>query len=247
MTMNQWDGVAEKYDLKSPLKRLWRKNAVWIELFDEQLHGYKRILDLGCGAGAICIPLSMKGYEMYGFDRSDKMIELAKEGADELKTSLNFLIGDSHNLPAKDNSFDETICKFALWPLRDVERAIEEMIRVTKPDGKIVVVEVDRTDDLIHGSGMQWKMKYHLCKMVNLLTRERNRKQRKAWSAIKEAVKSNPKINSKYLSDLMEKNGCRIHHVDKSVKERTEGIMGTICNVMPQYFLMTGKKCENNE
>ncbi|MDI6885733.1 MAG: methyltransferase domain-containing protein [archaeon] len=93
-----------------------------------------------------------------------------------LKTSVNLLICDSHNLPAKDKSFDATICKFALWPLKDVERGIKEMIRVTKPNGKIVIVEVDRTDNSRRKSGVHWKIKYPVCKMLNFLTRERSRK-----------------------------------------------------------------------
>ena len=105
------------------------------------------------------------------------------------------------------------------------------MIRVTKPNGKIVVVEVDRTDNSMHKSGPRWKIKYHVCKMLNFLTRGRSKKHRSAWNAIKESVKSNPKINSERLSDLMEKNGCRIYHVDKSIKEKTTGILGRICNL----------------
>jgi ubiquinone/menaquinone biosynthesis C-methylase UbiE len=242
MNPNSWDKITERDDLKNPLKRLWSRNEVWVELFDEHLLGCKRILDVDCGAGAICIPLALKGYEAYAFDLSDKMIRLTRKRAEELKTSVIFLICDSHNLPAKDNSFDATICKFVLWPLKDVERGIEEMIRVTKPTGKIVVVEVDRTDNSMHKSGVHWKIKYHVCKMLNFLTRERSRKHRSAWNAIKEAVKSNPKINSEHLSDLMEKNGCMVYHVDKSIKEKTTGILGRICDLMPPYFLMAGEK-----
>jgi len=239
---HSWDGVTERYDLKNPLKRLWSRDEVWVELFDEHLPGCKKILDVGCGAGAICLPLSMKGYEVYALDISDKMVHLARKRANELKTSVNLLICDSHNLPAKDNSFDATICKFALWPLKDVERGIKEMIRVTKRNGKIIVVEVDRTDNSRYKSGVRWRIKYHVCKMLSFLTRERSRKLRNAWNAIKEAVKVNPKINSEYLSDLMEKNGCMIYHVDKRVKEKTTGILGRFCNLMPPYFLMAGEK-----
>ncbi|RLG30252.1 hypothetical protein DRN97_10810 [Methanosarcinales archaeon] len=42
---HSWDGVTERYDLKNPLKRLWSRDEVCVELFDEHLPGCKKILE----------------------------------------------------------------------------------------------------------------------------------------------------------------------------------------------------------
>ena len=141
--MNHWDELAFEYDPKSPFKRVWSRTNTWVEMFERALDGCHRVLDVGCGAGFLAVPLAEK-FEVHGIDLSEEMLNLAAKRARESNLKLELTYGDSHTLPFEDNFFDATYCKFALWPLKNPERALKEMVRVVRSGGRIVIIEVDR-------------------------------------------------------------------------------------------------------
>jgi ubiquinone/menaquinone biosynthesis C-methylase UbiE len=100
-----------------------------------------RVLDLGCGDGTTAIPFARLGAEVVGIDIARNLVEVgttraAEAGLDRLK----FQEGDACDLQGvSDHSFDLTLSIFgAMFAPKPVEVA-KEMVRVTKPGGRIVM------------------------------------------------------------------------------------------------------------
>lgn len=115
-------------------------------LSDEEIKD-KTILDVGCGTGVACMFLAgMKASYIIGLDISDRSLEQAVALKD--KNSLHnvyFQKGDLLQLPFSDNSFDVVISIGALPYLWDFYRALDEMARVLKKDGILLLLLLKRT------------------------------------------------------------------------------------------------------
>ncbi len=100
-----------------------------------------RALDLGCGDGTTAIPLARRGADVVGIDIARNLVEAGNRRAAEAGLErLKFQEGDACNLEGVENhSFDLTLSVFgAMFAPRPFEVA-REMVRVTKPGGRIVM------------------------------------------------------------------------------------------------------------
>jgi ubiquinone/menaquinone biosynthesis C-methylase UbiE len=100
-----------------------------------------RVLDLGCGDGTTAVPLAVMGAEVVGIDIARNLVEAGKKRAAEAGlTRLKFQEGDACNLQGiDDDSFDLTLSVFgAMFAPKPFDVA-GEMVRVTKPGGRIVM------------------------------------------------------------------------------------------------------------
>ncbi len=100
-----------------------------------------RVLDLGCGDGTTAVPLARLGADVVGIDIASNLVEAGNRRAVEMGLSnLKFQEGDASNLEGvPDDSFDLTLSVFgAMFAPRPFDVA-KEMVRVTKPGGRIVM------------------------------------------------------------------------------------------------------------
>jgi ubiquinone/menaquinone biosynthesis C-methylase UbiE len=100
-----------------------------------------RVLDLGCGDGTTAVPLAHLGAEVVGIDIARNLVEAGnKRAAQEGLRRLRFQEGDACNLQdVGDHSFDLTLSVFgAMFAPKPFDVA-REMVRVTKPGGRIVM------------------------------------------------------------------------------------------------------------
>lgn len=99
----------------------------------------EKILDLGCGTGYYLfllsnLPISLN---LTGLDNDKKALDEAKTTLKKRK--IEFVLGDSHTLPFKDNTFDKVVASEVLEHLVDDERALREIFRILKPNGIIII------------------------------------------------------------------------------------------------------------
>lgn len=100
-----------------------------------------RVLDLGCGDGNTALPIARLGADVTGIDIARNLVEAGnRRAADAGLTNLKFQEGDASNLQGvPDHSFDLTVSLFgAMFAPRPFDVA-KEMVRVTKPGGRIVM------------------------------------------------------------------------------------------------------------
>jgi SAM-dependent methyltransferase len=102
---------------------------------------HMRVLDLGCGDGTTAVPLAMSGAEVVGIDIAANLVAAGNKRAGEAGLNrLRFQEGDACNLESvDDHSFDLTLSVFgAMFAPKPFDVA-REMVRVTKPGGRIVM------------------------------------------------------------------------------------------------------------
>lgn len=94
-----------------------------------------KVLDLGCGPASLWGDFSkISGIELTGVDISPKMIGEAKK----LFPKGHFKVGDSENIPYKDQTFDCIICSSVLHHLPKTDKSFQEIKRVLKPEGVLL-------------------------------------------------------------------------------------------------------------
>jgi demethylmenaquinone methyltransferase/2-methoxy-6-polyprenyl-1,4-benzoquinol methylase len=153
--------IARRYDLLNDLQsfglhRLWKRRVVRLA----NVKSGNIALDLCCGTGDIALALARQGAETTGLDFSEKMLEVArarsqksevrsqnKNSASDIRPLTSafrpptFVQGDAQQIPFPENSFDIVTVGYGLRNLASWERGLDEMFRVAKPGGRIVVLE----------------------------------------------------------------------------------------------------------
>jgi SAM-dependent methyltransferase len=100
-----------------------------------------RALDLGCGDGTTAVPLARMGAEVVGIDIARNLVEAGNKRAKEAGLNrLKFQEGDACNLEGVgDDSFDLTLSVFGAMFAPKPHDVAKEMVRVTRPGGRIVM------------------------------------------------------------------------------------------------------------
>ncbi|MDO5424943.1 MAG: class I SAM-dependent methyltransferase [Eubacteriales bacterium] len=112
----------------------------WEQIFREQIPGEcAEVLDDGTGAGFFPVILSKLGHRVTAIDYSDQMVAQAQERFAALGIDVNVLQMDAQNLTFADESFDAVVSRNVLWNLDDPAKAYQEMYRVLRPGGKLLI------------------------------------------------------------------------------------------------------------
>ena len=133
-----FDDVARKYDRVNDLlslgqTRRWRKRVV--RIIDPKPG--MSILDIAAGPGSSSEPLQQAGADVVALDFSEGMLTQGRK----VRPKLTFVKGDALQLPFPDHHFDLTTISFGIRNTNDYEKALREAYRVTKPGGRMVIVE----------------------------------------------------------------------------------------------------------
>jgi ubiquinone/menaquinone biosynthesis C-methylase UbiE len=111
-----------------------RKVEYWL---DYRFQG-KKILVVGTGTGAEVMALSRREGMIYGIDPSPAALAILRLKAAQYRLDPeSFLLAKAEAIPFPDDSFDFVFCYTVLEHVQDVERAIDEMIRVCRPNGLV--------------------------------------------------------------------------------------------------------------
>jgi SAM-dependent methyltransferase len=99
----------------------------------------ERVLDIGYGTGNAALCAARAGAETVGLDPAARLIEVARERAAAEGAEIDFVVGQAESLPFDDASFDVVLSVFGVIFTADPERAIREMLRVLRPDGRALL------------------------------------------------------------------------------------------------------------
>src|SRR6476469_977138 len=104
-----------------------------------QLVRGERVLDIGCGTGNAALCAARAGGEIVGLDPAVLLIEVARERAAAEGFEIDFVVGQAESLPFDDATFDVVMSVFGVIFTADPDRAIREMLRVLRPNGRALV------------------------------------------------------------------------------------------------------------
>jgi SAM-dependent methyltransferase len=107
-----------------------------------------RLLDVGCGGGTAELNLGLSRVsqiEVVGVDIRFRRVRDALVNTRAHNVGVGFAAADAAELPFPDGSFDSTFCVAVLQHLGDVEGAVAELARVTRPGGRVLAVEPDNS------------------------------------------------------------------------------------------------------
>lgn len=144
-----FDKIALTYDrlnrvMTLGMDRYWRKRAV------RGLHG--NVLDVACGTGDMIVSLVKRGCTVTGVDISEKMLNVARQKLTRSSVKDGGVClqkADAEHLPFDDNTFDAVTCAFGVRNFVHLEQGLHEMLRVLKPGGRMVILELATPDSAL--------------------------------------------------------------------------------------------------
>ena len=134
-----FDRIARVYDrmnsvMTAGMHHAWRRRAADLA----RVGASSRALDVATGTGDLAIELASRGAFVTGVDFSPAMLDLARNKAPD----VDFEEGDALALRFADGEFDAATVGFGARNFADLDKGLRELARVTKPGGRVVVLEI---------------------------------------------------------------------------------------------------------
>jgi demethylmenaquinone methyltransferase/2-methoxy-6-polyprenyl-1,4-benzoquinol methylase len=152
---SMFDQISGRYDLlnrilSGGIDKGWRKKA----LRELKANQPKTLLDIATGTADVALMATkeLKSLEhITGIDISAGMLDYGriKIAAKGLERKINLQIADSASIPADTNSFDAATVAFGVRNFEKLEAGLQEILRVLKPGGKLVVLEFSRPKNIL--------------------------------------------------------------------------------------------------
>ena len=135
-----FDKVADRYDLLNDVLSLGQ-DRWWRRVVAQAVaaRAGERVLDLAAGTGTSSLAFTAAGADCVACDFSLGMLRWGS--ARRPRPGLRFVAGDAMRLPFADEAFDAVTISFGLRNVADHQAALAELLRVTRPGGRLVVCE----------------------------------------------------------------------------------------------------------
>lgn len=199
-----FDNVSNNYDALNRVMTFgidvkWRKKVV-------QIVGQKKpetILDIATGTGDFAIMLSkLKPKKIIGLDISKGMLDVGIKKVKEknLDGLIEMVLADSENLPFQDNSFDAITVGFGVRNFENLDKGLQEIYRVLKPNGIFVVLETSQPEKFPVKQLFRFYSNYIIPTIGKLFS-----KDDRAYTYLPESAAIFP--YGKNFNNILEKNG----------------------------------------
>lgn len=163
-----FDGIASRYDLLNRLNSLgadrrWRRIAA--EALELDGGGVApRVLDVASGTGDLAIAVARRypGATVQGVDPSLRMTAVGRHKVERLGLGHRIRLdeGDAQDLAFADDSFDAVTISFGIRNIPDRDRALREIARVTRPGGRVAVLELGEPPGGLSGVLPRFHIRY---------------------------------------------------------------------------------------
>jgi demethylmenaquinone methyltransferase / 2-methoxy-6-polyprenyl-1,4-benzoquinol methylase len=201
---SMFNNISHKYDLLNHLLSAgiditWRKKAIGMLKKEHP----KLILDIATGTGDFAIEaLSLKPEKVIGVDISEGMLKVGKDKITKagLSSQIELMAGDSENLQFSSNNFDAVIVAFGVRNFEDLERGLQEMHRVLKKGGTVVILEFSKPEKFPVKNFYNFYFRFILPLVGKLVS-----KDKAAYTYLPESVQNFP--YGKEFLKILEKTG----------------------------------------
>ena len=212
-----FDEIAGKYDflnhaLSLGIDKFWRKKGI---LALKDLHP-KKILDIATGTGDLALEAYrlLKPEKILGIDLSEKMMSIGRKKI--AKAGLTDVIGfdrqDCAGLPLENDSFDAATVAFGVRNFGQLDQSLQEILRVLKPGGKLMILELTSPDFF------PMRQAYQLYSKLIPIVGNRISRNNAAYRYLPESIEVFPQ--GEEMKAILEKNGFK----DVSYRKFTFGI-----------------------
>jgi len=195
--------IAPRYDLANDalsfgVHRSWRKRAVQLA----EVKPGMQVLDCATGTGdlALAFKRATQDGEVIGTDFCAEMIAPAPAKAARAGLTVRFEVADVLALPYPDGRFDRASISFGIRNVDDPKRCLQQLARVTKKGGRVVVLEFGQPDG-VYGALYRFHSRHVMPLLGQLLTG-----QRAAYEYLPRTAAQFP-AGEKFL-ELMREAGC---------------------------------------
>ena len=135
------------------------------------------ILDIATGTGDLAISLTKtRATKIIGLDISEGMLEVGKEkiAKKSLTETIDMVVGDSENLPFKDDTIDAITVAFGVRNFEHLEKGLSEILRVLKPNGVFVILETSVPTKFPFKQGYKLYTKYIMPTIGKLFSKDKS-------------------------------------------------------------------------
>ncbi len=141
-----FNNITPQYDRMNRIMS-GRRDVYWRGFLVSRLpNDAQKVLDVATGTADVAIEMARRRpeVEVTGLDFVQKMLDIGLEKVIRkgLQDRIKFINGDAMNLPFPDDSFDAATIAFGMRNIPDRKGAIKEMMRVVRPGGKVLVLEM---------------------------------------------------------------------------------------------------------
>ncbi len=213
-----FDSIAENYDLLNHalsmgIDKGWRKKSI----LSLKKNNPQSILDIATGTGdlALLAYKLLKPKEILAIDLSEKMMDIGRKkvSKENLDDIISFKKQDCLNLDIADNSFDAAIVAFGVRNFEDLDKGLQEILRVLKPKGQLMILE------LTSPKSFPMKQAYWLYSKIFIPTVGRFiSKDKAAYSYLPKSIQLFPQ--GKEMTGILSRNGFQ----NATYKKYTFGI-----------------------
>lgn len=213
-----FDSIAKHYDtlnhtLSMGIDRGWRKKGI-LSLKDLNPNN---ILDVATGTGDLAIQAYdlLRPETLVGIDISEGMMDVGRQKVAKigLGDKISFQKQDCMALDIADNSYDAAMAAFGVRNFENLDKGLSEILRVLKPGGKLMILELSVPKHFPMKQGYQLYSKFYIPTVGKLIS-----KDNRAYSYLPETIKVFPQ--GKEMVDILTRNGFK----DAKCKTYTFGI-----------------------
>lgn len=199
-----FDNISDNYDglnrvISFGIDVKWRKKVV--EIIGK--NNPKQILDIATGTGDLAIMMaSLQPDRIVGLDISEGMLNVGKEkiAKANLNNIIEMIVGDSEEMPFKDNTFDAITVSFGVRNFAHLDKGLTEIKRVLKPGGTLVVLETSNPTKFPFKQGYKFHTNFVLPIIGKLFSKDKI-----AYSYLSESANSFPFGSA--FDNILQKNG----------------------------------------
>ena len=160
MTYKDWNGndrslqSLEDFELAENI--LFRNSPFLRKEFDFASLAGKNVLDLGCGSGVLSIVLARNNADVTAVDLTENAIKMTRENSNLQKEKIKIVRADAEYLSFANDTFDYVISWGVIHHSENTEKAICEVARILKPNGKGLIMVYHKSSFFYYLKGLIW-------------------------------------------------------------------------------------------
>jgi len=158
------------------------QDAVWRKNVRSHAKPGMQVLEVGCGPGSFAEDI--EHVELTCLDPSPEMLKVAKVRVNQARQSrgegpAKYVQAIAEEIPLPDNTYDRVFCLFSFRDFQDKKRGLQEILRVLKPGGQLVICDAGKANWLHGLAGRVW-----MSTVVQWMARYVTKKKNHPWKGL---------------------------------------------------------------